>query len=85
VIFEESATALEQSLPDTIPEWFSARIDALMVNCGDITPAVTTPEAGDVGSTGGGAAGTGTDTTGTGTTGTGTTGTDNTDTGTTGN
>jgi membrane protein required for colicin V production len=78
VIFEESATALEQSLPDTIPEWFSARIDALMVNCGDITPAVTTPEAGDVGSTGGGAAGTGTtgtDATGTGTTDTGTTGT----------
>ena len=71
-IFEESAAILEQSLPDSIPDWFGARIDALMVNCGDELPAATSPEAGDVG----------TGTTGTGTTDTGTTGTG---TGTSGN
>ena len=64
-IFEESAAILEQSLPDSIPDWFGARIDDLMVNCGDELPAATSPEAGDVG----------TGTTGTGTTDTGTTGT----------
>ncbi len=87
-VFEDSAAALEQSLPDSIPDWFGQRIDALMVNCGDQLPAATSPEAGDVGA---GTTGpettdtgtTGTDTTGTGTTGTDTTGTDTT--GTTGN
>ena len=64
-IFVESAAILEQSLPDSIPDWFGARIDDLMVNCGDELPAATSPEAGDVG----------TGTTGTGTTDTGTTGT----------
>lgn len=76
-VFEESAAVLEQSLPDAIPDWFGARIDALMVNCGDELPAATSPEAGDVGN-GTGTNGTGTttgaETTGTGTTGTGTTG-----------
>jgi membrane protein required for colicin V production len=71
-VFEESAAVLEQSLPDAIPDWFGARVDALMVNCGDELPAATSPEAGDVGT---GTNGTGT-TTGTETTGTGTTGTD---------
>lgn len=77
-IFEESAAALERSLPETIPDWFGERIDALMVNCTGEVPAATSPETGDVGSE--------TNTTGAGTTGTGTgtTGTD-TDTGTTGN
>ncbi len=75
-IFEESAAILEQSLPDSIPDWFGARIDDLMVNCGDELPAATSPEAGDVG----------TGTTGTGTTDTGTTGTGTgTGTGTSGN
>jgi len=79
VVFEESAAVLEQNLPDSIPSWFSERIDALMVNCGDITPAATSPEAGDVGTSGTGADSTGTNTTGTGTdnTGTNTTGTGN--------
>ena len=77
LVFEESAAVLEQSLPDSIPDWFGARIDTLMVNCGDEVPAATSPEAGDVG--------TGTGTTGTDATGTGTTGTDDTGTGTTGN
>ena len=76
-VFEESAAVLEQSLPDAIPDWFGARIDALMVNCGDELPAATSPEAGDVGN-GTGTNGTGTttgaETTGTGATGTGTTG-----------
>ncbi len=76
-VFVESAAVLEQSLPDAIPDWFGARIDALMVNCGDELPAATSPEAGDVGN-GTGTNGTGTttgaETTGTGTTGTGTTG-----------
>jgi membrane protein required for colicin V production len=74
-LFVESSAILDQSLPDTIPDWFSARIDALMVNCSDEVPAATSPETGDVG----------TGTTGTGTTGTGTTGTGTTGTGTTGN
>ncbi len=74
--FEESAALLEQNLPDSVPDWFGLRIDALMINCADILPAATSPEAGDVG-----AGTTGTETT-TGTTGTGTTGTG---TGTTGN
>ncbi len=74
-VFEESAAVLEQSLPDAIPDWFGARIDALMVNCGDELPAATSPEAGDVGTgTNGTGTTTGTETTGTGTTGTGTTG-----------
>ena len=74
-IFEESAAILEQSLPDSIPDWFGARIDDLMVNCGDELPAATSPEAGDVGTgTNGTGTTTGTETTGTGTTGTGTTG-----------
>ena len=69
-VFEESAAVLEQSLPDAIPDWFGARIDALMVNCGDELPAATSPEAGDVGT---GTNGTGT-TTGAEPTGTGATG-----------
>ncbi len=68
-VFEESAAVLEQSLPDAIPDWFGARIDALMVNCGDELPAATSPEAD---TTGTGA--TGTENENTGTTGTGTTG-----------
>jgi hypothetical protein len=87
-IFEESADILEQSLPDSIPDWFSERIDALMVNCGDELPAATSPEAGDVGTGTTGAGATNTGTTDTGTTDTGTTGTSDTDstgTGTTGN
>jgi len=76
-VFVESAAVLEQSLPDAIPDWFGARIDALMVNCGDELPAATSPEAGDVGN-GTGTNGTGTttgaETTGTGATGTGATG-----------
>ena len=69
-VFEESAAILEQSLPDSIPDWFGAQMKALTVNCDDELPAATSPEAGDVG---------------TGTTGTGTTGTGATGTGTTGN
>ena len=76
-VFVESAAVLEQSLPDSIPDWFSTRIDELMINCGDKLPAVTSPETGDVGTatgtTGTDATGT-TDTTGTGTGTTGTTG-----------
>ncbi len=78
-VFEDSAAVLEQNLPDSIPDWFGQRIDALMVNCGDQLPAATSPEAGDVG-----AGTTGAGTTDTGTTGTDTTGTDTTGTGTTG-
>ncbi len=31
--FEQAAVKLEASLPESIPEWFQARADALMVNC----------------------------------------------------
>ena len=58
-LFEESAALLEQSLPDSIPDWFGARIDELMVNCGDALPAATSPGAGDAGT----GAGTGAETT----------------------
>ena len=71
-LFKESAAVLAQNLPDTIPDWFSQRIDTLMVNCGGELPAATSPTTGDVGATGSGTTETGT--TGTGTTGTGTTG-----------
>ena len=75
-MFEESAALLEQNLPDSIPDWFGQRIEALMIHCDDGPPAVISPETG--------APGTGTpDTTGTGTTGTPDAGT--TGTGTTGN
>jgi hypothetical protein len=60
-----------------LSDWIGAQIDALMVNCGDAVPAVTSPEAGNVGT------GTGTEAPATGTTGTGTTGTGTTGTGTT--
>ncbi|MHA1530077.1 MAG: CvpA family protein [Alphaproteobacteria bacterium] len=78
-LFEQSAVILEQNLPDSVPDWFGARIDELMVNCSAELPAATSPEAGNVGTgtptgteTPTGA--TGTDTTGAGTTGTGATG-----------
>ena len=70
-IFEESAAVLEANLPDSVPDWFSARIDALMIHCPDDLPAATSPEAGNVGT---GSGTTGTTGAGTGTTGTGTTG-----------
>jgi membrane protein required for colicin V production len=75
-LFEESSALLEQNLPAGVPDWFSAKIDALMVNC-DAAPAATSPEAGTTGTgttgaTDGGAANTGT--TGTGSTETSTTG-----------
>jgi len=81
-IFEESSALIVKNLPANLSDWIGAQIDALMVNCGDALPAVTSPEAGTVG-TGSEATGTGTGTTGTGTTGTGTTGTGTTGTGTT--
>jgi len=85
-VFEQSATILQENLPDSVPDWFGARIDELMVNCDAAPPAATSPEDGNVGTgtaTGTATGTTGTDTTGTTGTDTGTTGT--TDTGTTGN
>lgn len=70
VAFEEFATVLEQSLPDSIPDWFGVQIDSLMVNCGDAIPAATSPEAGTVGTGATGAEATGTENTGTENTGT---------------
>jgi membrane protein required for colicin V production len=85
-IFEEASALIVQSLPADLSDSIGAQIDALMVNCSDAVPAVTSPEAGNVGTgTEAPATGTtGTGTTGTGTTGTGTTGTGTTGTGTTG-
>jgi len=76
-VFEESSTLLQQNLPDRIPGWLSARVDALMVSCSDRVPTTTSPTQGNVGATTGAA---GNVTVGTGTAGTGT----GTDTGTTG-
>ena len=62
-IFIESSAVLEQSLPDGVPDWFSARIDALMVNCDGALPVDISPDA--TPNTGGtGTAPAGTDTTG---------------------
>lgn len=76
--FEKAAGQLEAMLPESIPEWFQARADALMVNC-EATPQPQL-ENGQVPQTGT----TDTGTTDTGTAGTGTTDTGTTDTGTTG-
>ena len=81
-VLEESSALITQNLPENLSNWIGNNVDALMVNCGDAAPAVTSPATGTVG--------TGTEvpqtgTTGTGTTGTGTTGTGTTGTGTTGN
>lgn len=58
-IFEESSALLEQNLPDSVPDWFGERIDALMVNCIDDDPAdsatgqpPTAPDADSAGRTG---------------------------------
>ncbi len=44
-MFDEAAAMLDQNLPQSIPDWFSARIDALTVNCGDLAPSGTEPAA----------------------------------------
>lgn len=36
---EESATLIEQSLPESVPDWFGEKVDTLMLNCGDIAPS----------------------------------------------
>ena len=52
-IFEESSAVLKQALPDSVPDWFNARIDALMVNCEKALPADISPDASpDAGDTG---------------------------------
>jgi len=76
-VFEESATMLEQSLPENIPDWLSVRIDALMANCPDQLPAATSPAEGNVGEGTGGAATGAAGTTGTATGGAATGGTTN--------
>lgn len=38
-LMQESAAVLEQNLPDSVPAWFSERIDALMGPCAGATPA----------------------------------------------
>jgi len=42
-LFEEAAAMIEQYLPDSIPDWFGAQVDSLMVNCesAGATPAAT--------------------------------------------
>jgi membrane protein required for colicin V production len=48
VLFEESATLVEQNLPDQVPGWFQERIDALTANCSDELPAASVPDATDL-------------------------------------
>lgn len=61
-VFQDGATMIEQNLPASVPEWFGARVDALMVNCNEpvpgvdipaTTPAPTTGDSGAAGTTGG--------------------------------
>ena len=71
-LFEESATLLEQNLPNEVPGWFSERIDALTANCSDELPAASVPDATDLPTTTpepGAATGSNTGSTGTTTTG----------------
>ena len=42
-VVEESATILEENVPDSVPDWFGEKIEALMVNCEGTTPAAETP------------------------------------------
>lgn len=69
-LVQESAALIEQSVPESIPDWFGEKIEALMVNCEGATPAPQTPG----GETAPATTGPGT----TGTTGTGTAGTTST-------
>lgn len=44
-LMEESAAVLERTLPDSVPAWFSERIDALMRPCaGDVPTAPATEQ-----------------------------------------
>jgi len=62
-LFQESATLIEQSLPESMFDWLGARMEALMVNCSDASPAAGTPSPTDLpategtGTTGGAATG----------------------------
>lgn len=47
-VFEETATVLRANLPTALPDWFGARIDALMAPCGGAAP---TPPAAAPGTT----------------------------------
>lgn len=38
-IFEDTATLIESTVPQSAADWFGARIDALMAQCGGDTPA----------------------------------------------
>lgn len=83
-LVQETANAIEQAVPESVPDWFSARMEALMVNCEGTTPEPQTP----TGTTAPGATGSGTTESGTtesGATGSDATGTETTGTGTTGN
>jgi len=66
VLFEETSVLIEQNLPDAVPEWFGGKIDALMVNCGDLAPVdgsgSATPDAAAPAATGDAATGTATGT-----------------------
>ncbi len=69
--FQEAADTLEASLPESIPQWFQDRADALMVNCeatpqpqlenGQV-PQTGTTDSGATGTAGDGNTGTGTTT-----------------------
>jgi membrane protein required for colicin V production len=71
VLVQETAAAIEQAVPESVPDWFSDRMETLMATCEGTTPAAETP-AGQTpnGQTAPDTTGTTTgDTTGTGTTG----------------
>ncbi|HSF94082.1 MAG TPA: CvpA family protein [Thermohalobaculum sp.] len=55
-LFEESATLIEQNLPEAVPEWFGEKVDALMVSCGDLAPTLNEPATGTEGAATEGAA-----------------------------
>lgn len=70
-VFQDGATMIQQNLPESVPEWFGARVDALMVNCAepgngaDISATPSLPADSGAGTDTGAASGTGA-TTGTG-------------------
>ena len=42
-LVQETANAIEQAVPESVPDWFSARMETLMAGCEGVTPEAQTP------------------------------------------
>ncbi len=43
VLVQETAAAIEQAVPESVPDWFSDRMETLMASCEGVTPEAETP------------------------------------------